>query len=257
MGWTGHVLEGAKASNWIPVLQTHALEDNGEMRILLVEDDRHVSQALERSFREANIPLVRAGDGLAGLRMAREGGFDCLLLDIMLPGLDGFQLLDVLRGEGNATPVIFLTARDGLSDRLRGLAAGGDYLVKPFAFSELLARLNNLVNRSQPRTIQALEVGDLTIQPDTHRVHRGGIRLDLTSQEYKLLELLARNVGTIVSRTRIAEELWDMEYDGDPNLVDAAVKRLRRKVDEPYAQRMIQTRRGIGYCLSCCVEAEA
>lgn len=227
------------------------------MKILLVEDDRHASQALERSFREADIHLVRAADGLAGLRLAREGGFDCLLLDVMLPGLDGFQLLDVLRTEGHTTPVIFLTARDGLSDRLRGLAAGGDYMVKPFAFSELLARLTNLVNRSHTRTIRAIEVGDLVIQPDTHKVYRGGTKMELTPQEYKLLELLARNIGTVVTRTRIAEELWDMEYDGDPNLVDAAVKRLRRKVDDPFPTRMIQTRRSIGYCLACCQEPEA
>lgn len=220
------------------------------MRILVVEDDPKAAAALVRGLQEHGYQAEAAGDGPSGLALGLEGRFDGLVLDVMLPGLDGFSLLQELRGAGVQTPVIFLTARDALPDRLRGLElGGGDYLVKPFAFSELLTRLQNLLRRGKEPQLQTRVIGDLTLLPAQRKVYRGGVRLDLTPQEFSLLELLARNAGTIVTRTRIAEELWDLAFDQDPNLVDAAVKRLRRKVDDPFPDKLIQTRRGFGYVL--------
>ncbi len=218
------------------------------MRILLVEDDPRAARALERGLREEGFTVEVAHDGEEGLRLAQEGHFEALVLDVMLPKLDGFTLLDEARAGGVTAPVLFLTARDALPDRLRGLEAGGDYLVKPFAFSELVLRLHNLVQRG-PAAGRTWTVGNLTVDPLRRRVQRGGERLDLSAQEYALLELLIRNAGHVVPRNRIAEELWEMAFDGDPNLVDAAVRRLRRKVDDPYQDKLIQTRRGVGYAL--------
>ena len=218
------------------------------MRILLVEDDPRAARALERGLREEGFTVEVAHDGEEGLRLAQEGHFEALVLDVMLPKLDGFTLLDEARAAGVTAPVLFLTARDALPDRLRGLEAGGDYLVKPFAFSELVLRLHNLVQRG-PAAGRTWTVGNLTVDPLRRRVQRGGERLDLSAQEYALLELLIRNAGHVVPRNRIAEELWEMAFDGDPNLVDAAVRRLRRKVDDPYQDKLIQTRRGVGYAL--------
>ena len=218
------------------------------MRILLVEDDPRAARALERGLREEGFTVEVAHDGEEGLRLAQAGHFEALVLDVMLPKLDGFTLLDEARAGGVTAPVLFLTARDALPDRLRGLEAGGDYLVKPFAFSELVLRLHNLVQRG-PAAGRTWTVGNLTVDPLRRRVQRGGERLDLSAQEYALLELLIRNAGHVVPRNRIAEELWEMAFDGDPNLVDAAVRRLRRKVDDPYQDKLIQTRRGVGYAL--------
>jgi two-component system copper resistance phosphate regulon response regulator CusR len=219
------------------------------MKLLIVEDDPRVATALQRSFGEQGIQTLWAADGEQGFAQARAERFDCLLLDVMVPGMDGFTLLERLRGLGIATPVIFLTARDALDDRLRGLrAGGGDYLVKPFAFSELLLRLHNLLRRGAAEE-RLWTVADLQLETLGRQVSRSGKRLDLTAQEYALLELLARNHGRVVTRSRIAEELWDSRFDVDPNLVDAAVRRLRRKVDDPFPQKLIQTRRNLGYVL--------
>lgn len=220
----------------------------GPMKLLLVEDDPRAARALERGLREEGFAVEVAFDGEEGLFLAREGGFDALILDVMLPKLDGFTLLAEARAAGVSAPALFLTARDALPDRLRGLEAGGDYLVKPFAFSELVLRLHNLLQRA-PAAGRTWTVGDLTVDPLRRRVYRSGERLDLSAQEYALLELLARNAGHVVTRTRIAEELWDLAFAGDPNLVDAAIRRLRRKVDDPFPEKLIQTRRGVGYTL--------
>jgi two-component system copper resistance phosphate regulon response regulator CusR len=218
------------------------------MKLLVVEDNERAARSLGRSLEQHGFTVEVATDGPAGLEAARRGGFDCLLLDVMLPGLDGFTLLEEVRTLGQDVPVIFLTARDALPDRIRGLQLGrGDYLVKPFAFTELLLRLNNLLYRTPPEEEQVYRVGDLTLFPFKRKVYRGGARIDLTPQEYSLLELLLRNAGHVVTRARIAEELWEMAWDGDSNLVDAAVRRLRRKVDEPFGSPIIQTRRGVGY----------
>lgn len=218
------------------------------MKILVVEDNERAARSLGRSLGEHGFTVEIALDGTSGLELARQGGFDCLLLDVMLPGLDGFTLLEEVRAEGLEVPVIFLTARDALPDRIRGLELGrGDYLVKPFAFSELLLRLNNLLYRTPPAEERVYQLADLSLFPQQRKVYRSGVRLDLTPQEYSLLELLLRNPGHVVTRARIAEELWEMAFDGDPNLVDAAVRRLRRKVDEPFQEPLIRTRRGVGY----------
>ncbi|WP_243295124.1 response regulator transcription factor [Geothrix mesophila] len=220
------------------------------MHLLLVEDDQRAAQAIARGLQEHGFTVEVAHEGLAGLDLAQSRSFDLLVLDVGLPGLDGFALLKRLREDGSGTPVIFLTARGGLQDRVQGLElGGGDYLVKPFAFSELLVRVQNLLRRPGVPFPEKLVLGDLEILPRLRRVSRANQRLDLTPQEYALLELLARNEGRVVTRTRIAEELWGVAFDRDPNLVDAVVKRLRRKVDAPSSPSLIQTRRGIGYLL--------
>lgn len=218
------------------------------MKLLLVEDDAGAARALGRALGEHGHSVEIAFNGSAGLELALQGTFDVLLLDVMLPGLDGFTLLEEIRVQGVETRVIFLTARDGLPDRIRGLTLGkGDYLVKPFAPSELLLRLHNLMERKAPEEEQVFTVGDLSLYPAQRKAYRSRVRLELSLQEYRLLELLLRHAGRVVTRSRIAEELWEMAYDGDPNLVDAAMKRLRRKVDDPFETKIIQTRRGLGY----------
>lgn len=219
------------------------------MRLLLVEDNESAARTLGRALAEQGHGVEIALDGPAGLDLALTGTFDCLLLDVMLPGLDGFSLLEQARAQGVTAPVIYLTARDGLPDRIRGLELGhGDYLVKPFAVSELLLRLGNLVRRSQPEPEPRVHaLSDLTLYRDERKAYRGKERLDLTPQEFRLLELLLRNAGRVVTRSRIAEELWEVAFHADPNLVDAAVRRLRRKVDDPFPVKLIHTRRGIGY----------
>jgi len=220
------------------------------MKLLIVEDDARALLALERGLRPHGFRVDTASDGLRGLALAKADAYDVLILDVMLPGLDGFSLVTELRTSGIETPVVFLTARDALPDRIRGLElGGGDYLVKPFAFSELLLRLNNLLQREGNALPKDIMIGSLTISRPQRKVYRAGKRLDLSSQEYALLELLARNCGNLVTRSRIAEELWDLAFTGDSNLVDAAVRRLRRKVDDPFPDKLIHTRRGVGYVL--------
>lgn len=221
------------------------------MKLLLVEDDQHASASIAKGLREEGFVVEVALDGEEGLLLARGAHWDCLILDVMLPGMDGFTMLGELRASGSDVPVIFLTARDTLSDRLRGLAAGGgDYLVKPFAFSELVLRIRNLLGRGLAVKAGTWNVGDLTVDPVRMKVYRGGQRLDLSAQEFRLLELLARNAGHVLTRARIAEELWDLSFESSSNLVDAAVKRVRRKVDDPFAVKLIQTRRGVGYLIT-------
>lgn len=221
------------------------------MKLLLVEDDPHASASIAKGLREEGFVVEVALDGEEGLLLARGAHWDCLILDVMLPGMDGFTMLGELRASGSDVPVIFLTARDTLSDRLRGLAAGGgDYLVKPFAFSELVLRIRNLLGRGLSVKAGTWNVGDLTVDPVRMKVYRAGQRLDLSAQEFRLLELLARNEGHVLTRARIAEELWDLSFESSSNLVDAAVRRVRRKVDDPFAVKLIHTRRGVGYLIT-------
>jgi len=221
------------------------------MKLLLVEDDPHSSASIAKGLREEGFVVEVALDGEEGLLLARGAHWDCLILDVMLPGMDGFTMLGELRASGSDVPVIFLTARDTLSDRLRGLAAGGgDYLVKPFAFSELVLRIRNLLGRGLSVKAGTWNVGDLTVDPVRMKVYRAGQRLDLSAQEFRLLELLARNEGHVLTRARIAEELWDLSFESSSNLVDAAVRRVRRKVDDPFAVKLIHTRRGVGYLIT-------
>lgn len=220
------------------------------MKLLIVEDDIRAAAALERGLREHGYGVEVAHTGPDGLALARAGAFDGFILDVMLPEMDGFSVMAELRAQGILTPVVFLTARDALPDRLRGLAlGGGDYLVKPFSFSELLLRIQNLLGRTGEAQPKVFRVADLDLFPEQRKAYRAGQRLDLSGQEYALLDLLIRNAGHIVTRSRIAEELWGLAFDCDPNLVDAAVRRLRRKLDDPHPEKLLQTRRGIGYVL--------
>ena len=221
------------------------------MKLLLVEDDPHASVSIAKGLREEGFLVERATDGEEGLLLARGARWDCLILDVMLPGMDGFTMLGELRASGCDVPVLFLTARDTLPDRLRGLAAGGgDYLVKPFAFSELVLRIQNLLNRGAAAPVRTWTVADLTVDPVRMKVYRAGQRLDLSAQEFRLLELLVRHAGHVLTRARIAEELWDLSFESSSNLVDAAIRRVRRKVDDPHPLKLIHTRRGVGYVIT-------
>ena len=224
--------------------------EQASMRLLVVEDNRDILANLADYLALKGYEVDCAQDGLTGLHLAATRHYDLIVLDVMLPGMDGFTVLTELRAAGIQTPVVFLTARDALPDRIRGLQlGGGDYLVKPFAFSELLLRIHNLLRRGTEAAPRSWVIGDMTIIPDQRKVFRGGSRLELSAQEFALLELLARNSGRTVTRSRITEELWNMAFDGDPNLVDAAVRRLRKKLDDPFPTKLIRTQRGVGYAL--------
>lgn len=220
------------------------------MKILLVEDDTKTSAYLHKGLAEQGFAVDTAADGEEGLHMARTGEYDAIVLDIMLPKRDGLSVLSELRRAGRQTPVIMLTARDHVHDRVRGLEAGADdYLVKPFSFTELLARVRSLLRRGPVRQPETLRIADLEMDLIRRHASRGGKRLDLTPKEFSLLSLLARHAGDVVSRTVIAEEVWDMNFDGDSNVVDVHVRRLRVKLDEPFERKLIHTVRGAGYVL--------
>ncbi len=220
------------------------------MKLLVVEDDLRSAQTLERSLKQYGFSVTLAMDGIEGLALARENSYDCLVMDVMLPGLDGFAVVADLRLAGILTPVIFLTARDALSDRVRGLEiGGGDYLVKPFAFSELLLRINNLSGRAPAAPASELRVADLVLDPIERKAGRAGRRIELTVQEFAILLLLMKSRGRVVTRARIAEEIWGGADYADPNLIDAAMRRVRKKIDEGYEAKLLHTRRGVGYLL--------
>jgi two-component system, OmpR family, copper resistance phosphate regulon response regulator CusR len=224
------------------------------MKILVVEDEAKTAKFLKKGLGEVGYVVDVAADGLEGLHLALEVEFDLIVLDVMLPALDGWQVLARLREAGRKTLVLMLTARDAVHERVRGFELGGDdYLVKPFAFSELLARVRSLLRRSTPRLQETIRMADLEIDLLRHRATRAGQRLELTSKEFMLLTLLARRAGEVLSRTLIAETVWDMNFDSDTNVVDVNVRRLRSKVDDPFPLKLIHTVRGAGYVL----EAEA
>ena len=217
------------------------------MRLLIVEDEPKTGDYLKKGLTEHGYTVEVARTGPDGLHLALESDFDLILLDVMLPGLNGWQVLARLR-EKKETPVLFLTARDQVDDRVKGLELGADdYLVKPFAFSELLARVRALLKRGKPAAADALSVADLEIDPIRRRVTRAGQRMDLTAKEYALLLLFLRRQTEVLSRTFIAEQVWDMNFDSDTNVVDVAVRRLRAKVDDPFQQKLIHAVRGVGY----------
>jgi len=218
------------------------------MKILVIEDEFKTAKFLKKGLSEAGYVVDVAANGLEGLHLAQEVDFDLVILDVMLPMLDGWQVLARLRETKQKALVLMLTARDAVLERVRGFELGADdYLVKPFAFSELLARVRSLLRRSTPRPQETLCMADLEIDLMRHRATRAGQRLDLTSKEFLLLTLLARRAGEVLSRTLIAESVWDMNFDSDTNVVDVNVRRLRGKVDDPFPVKLIHTVRGAGY----------
>jgi len=220
------------------------------VKLLLVEDEAKPAAYLRKGLSEHGFIVDVAADGEEGLHLARGGGYDLIILDILLPRRDGWSVLAELRRGGDRTPVLFLTARDAVEDRVRGLELGADdYLVKPFAFSELLARVRTLLRRSPARPPDCLQVADLSLDLVRRRAVRRGRRLDLTAKEFALLSLLVRRSGEVLSRTLIAEQIWDMNFDSDTNVVDVHVRRLRSKVDDPFECKLIHTVRGAGYVL--------
>jgi two-component system copper resistance phosphate regulon response regulator CusR len=218
------------------------------MKILVIEDEAKTARFLRKGLNEAGYVTDVAADGLEGLHLAQEINFDLVILDVMLPGLDGWQVLSRLRLTERKMLILMLTARDAVHERVRGFELGADdYLVKPFAFSELLARVRSLLRRLTPHPQETLRMADLEIDLMRHRATRAGQRLDLTSKEFVLLTLLARRAGEVLSRTQIAESVWDMNFDSDTNVVDVNVRRLRSKVDDPFPLKLIHTVRGAGY----------
>jgi two-component system copper resistance phosphate regulon response regulator CusR len=223
------------------------------VRVLIVEDQEKTGDFLRRGLTENGFVADVARNGVDGQHLALTAEYDLIVLDVMLPGRDGWQVLEELRRQGRQTPVLFLTARDRVEDRVRGLELGADdYLVKPFAFSELLARVRALVRRGAAHEPSVLRADDLEVDLLRRRVARGGRRIDLTAKEFALLVLLLRRQGEVLSRTLIAEQVWDMNFDSDTNVVEVAVRRLRAKVDDPFARKLIHTRRGMGYVLEAC-----
>lgn len=220
------------------------------MRALIVEDDAGIRRFLHRGLKEAAFAVDVAEDGDAGYEMARAAPYDVIILDLMLPGRDGLSILRELRESGDVTPVLCLTARDAVEDRIRGLDLGADdYLAKPFAFAELLARVRALLRRGRPVLNSRLQVADLSIDLLTRSVARGEVQIRLTSREFELIEYMARHAGEVLSRTMILDHVWDMHHDPLTNVVDVHINRLRKKIDHGFERPLIQTIRGVGYVL--------
>lgn len=218
------------------------------MKALLVEDDRKTAMYLRKGLSESGFAVDLAERGDDGLHLALKGHYDIVVLDIMLPERDGWSVLDELRRSGNQTPILILTARDAVEDRVKGLEQGADdYLVKPFAFSELLARIRTILRRGTKVQPTTLRVGDLEIDFVQHRAVRGGRKLDLTPKEFALLSLLVRRRGEVLTRTVITDQVWGLNFDSHTNVLDVHMRRLRSKVDEGFDHKLIQTVRGVGY----------
>ncbi|HET9529443.1 MAG TPA: response regulator transcription factor [Blastocatellia bacterium] len=221
------------------------------MRILLVEDEPDAARMLAKGLREQSYAVDTAADGDAALEMAYVNSYDLIILDIMLPGRDGFEVCRELRRSGSATPILMLTARDAIEDRIEGLDTGADdYLIKPFDFHEMLARARALLRRGPALHPEMIVISDLTIDTRARQVCRAGAAISLTAKEYALLEYLARRAGEVVSRADIAEHVWDENFDPFSNLIEVYIQRLRRKIDEEHERKLIRTRRGEGYVLA-------
>jgi two-component system copper resistance phosphate regulon response regulator CusR len=220
------------------------------MRILLIEDEKKTAAFLAKGLQEGGFAVDIAADGETGLHLALSSPYDLLVIDVMLPGRDGWAVVAELRGRNVSTPILFLTARDSVRDRVKGLDLGADdYLVKPFAFSELLARVRSLLRRSPARPEKEFRIEDLEIDTRRHRAIRSGIALNLTAKEFLLLTQLARAAGEVVSRAQIMEQVWDINFETSTNIVDVMVRRLRAKVDDPFKRKLVHTIRGVGYAL--------
>jgi two-component system OmpR family response regulator len=220
------------------------------MRVLIVEDEVKMARALRRGLEQEGYAVDTAADGEDGLFQGTENPYDVIVLDVMLPKLDGFEVCRRLREAGRWAPVLMLTARDGVGDRIAGLDVGADdYLVKPFSFGELLARLRALLRRSPVERPPVLAAGDVVLDPATHSVTRAGQRVELSVREFGLLEYLMRRPGQVVSRSSILEHCWDVNYDGFSNVVDVYVGYLRKKLEQPFGRPLIRTVRGVGYML--------
>ena len=221
------------------------------MRILIIEDDLDAADAMSRGLIEAGFETEQAGDGEAGLKAAQKGGFDVLVVDRMMPKMDGVAVVETLRREGDQTPVLFLSALGEVGDRVDGLKAGGDdYLVKPYAFPELIARVEALSRRRETGSVSTcIKVGDLEMDLLGRTVHRAGQEIDLQPREFQLLEYLMRHAGQSVTRTMLLEKVWDYHFDPQTNVIDVHISRLRSKIDKGFQRQMLQTVRGAGYRL--------
>jgi DNA-binding response OmpR family regulator len=220
------------------------------VKLLLVEDDAKIASAVARGLTAEGFTVVTAADGAEGLWMAQEGSYDAIVLDLLLPGRNGFQVCAELRSAGDWTPILMLTAKDGELDEAEALDTGADdYLTKPFSYPVLVARVHALLRRSASRHPTPTAVGDLRVDPAARRVFRGDVEVPLTAREHDLVELLVRRAGEVQSKTDILAAVWDDDFDGDSNIVEVYVRRLRRKLDEPFGRRSIETVRGAGYRL--------
>ena len=221
------------------------------MKLLVVEDEVKTGEYLRQGLSEAGFVVDLAQNGLDGHHLAMTESYDLLILDVMLPDVDGWRILKSLREAGKKTPVLFLTARDSVDDRVKGLELGADdYLVKPFAFAELLARVRTLLRRgANPTAETRLSIADLALDLARHRASRSGRRIHLTTKEFALLELLVRRQGEVLPRSLIASQVWDMNFDSDTNVIDVAIRRLRAKIDDDFDLKLIQTMRGMGYMI--------
>lgn len=221
------------------------------MRVLIAEDEKELCRVIEKRLEDESYAVDAVNDGRSALEYLLSGSYDIVILDVMMPGLDGFEVLSRYRAEGGKAPVLFLTARDAVSDRVRGLDSGADdYLVKPFSFQELLARIRVLLRRGGGNGASAvLRAQDLVLDPASHSVSRAGRSIDLSAKEYAILECLMRNKGMVLSRESIREHIWSWDYDGESNVVDVYIRYLRRKIDDDSSVKLIQTVRGSGYMI--------
>lgn len=220
------------------------------MRILVVEDEEKVASFIRKGLTEERYAVDVASDGEEGLLFAQMNPYDLIVLDLMLPKMDGFKVLEAIRSDSIATPVLILTARDNTNDKVRGLDLGADdYLTKPFAFAELLARVRALLRRGNPEKSPILKIADLSLDPASRRVERAGQIIDLTAKEYALMEYFLRHPGRVLTRTMIAEHVWDQDFDSYTNVIDVYVNYLRKKIDQGFETKLIHTVRGAGYVM--------